>query len=308
MATVNGAVVRRLGPICLAASTLACGDTLVDANYSGAPRFTLQGVVHGLSEPPLDSGDLVTTALFWSPQWPTARDYDDLVEQLGTASAAPVPRPYVMNLFDAPGPQHLYTAPSGASYALGRVLAYLDTNHNGRRDPSEQVLGASQGFGVLYVPQALTAGDSPTGRALSAGWQSFLLPLQCPGGVPGPKPGPVADGDCGVPLGAPCSSDGECGGGVCLGELIIPLPHRMCVIPEPPPNGCRQRGAVLISRGPGQDYWAQGCASSAECTRGHPYQCDARLQACFPSAGVNVSLNETSLRPFCVSGGAPLPP
>ncbi len=36
-----------------------------------------------------------------------ARNYDELVEQLGTASAAPIPRPYVMNLFDEPGLQHL---------------------------------------------------------------------------------------------------------------------------------------------------------------------------------------------------------
>jgi hypothetical protein len=59
---------------------------------------------------------------------------------------------------------------------------------------------------------------------------------------------------------------------------------------------------VLIRGGPDRDVWIQGCESSAACTRGYPYQCDARLQACFPSAEAHVTLNETSLRPFCVSG------
>ncbi|MBN1209788.1 MAG: hypothetical protein JXB05_33370 [Myxococcaceae bacterium] len=245
------------------------------------------------------------TAMFWSPQGPLARNYDELVEQLGTASAAQVAQPYVMNLFDEPGPQHLYTTPSGARYALGRVVAYLDTNGNGRLDPSELILGASQGFGVLYAPQALAAGDSPTGRSLPAGWHTFMLPLRCPNAGPEPEPVPVADGDCGVPLGAPCDVDDDCHGGVCLGALIIPLPHRLCAIPEPPPNGCRQRGSVLVSEGPARDYWIQGCASQSDCTRGYPYQCDAGLAACFPSAEVHVTLNETSMRPFCVSGPPP---
>lgn len=306
-ALLSGAVKggRRLAPVCLAVGALACGETLVDSDYSGTPLFTLQGVVGGPTEVPLESGALVTTAMFWSPQGPTARSYGELVEQLGTASAAPVPRPYVMNLFDEPGPQHLYTTPSGARYALGRVVAYLDTNRNGRLDPSELILGASQGFAVLYAPQELAAEDSPTGRPLRAGWQSFMLPLRCPGSTSGPGPAPVADGDCGVPLGEPCDTDADCNGGVCLAELLIPLPHRMCAIPEPPPNGCRQRGSVLIRRGPGRDAWIQGCESSSDCTRGYPYQCDARLLACFPSAEVQVNLNETSMRPFCVSEPPP---
>ena len=304
MAPVNGVAGRLLVPVCLAMGGLACGDTLVDSAYSGAPRFTLQGVVGGTSDALPDSESLVTTAMFWSPQGPMARNYDELVEQPGTASAGQASRPYVMNLFDEPGSQHLYTAPSGARYALGRVVAYIDTNRNGRLDPSEQILGASQGFAVLYAPQALAAEDSPTGRALAAGWQSFMLPLPCPG-APGPGPAPVPDGDCGVPLGDPCDTDADCNGGVCLPELLIPLPQRMCAIPEPPPNGCRQRGSVLIRRGPGRDVWIQGCASSSDCTRGYPYQCDARLLACFPSAEVHVNLNETSLRPFCASGPPP---
>jgi hypothetical protein len=118
-------------PAGLALGALACGDTLVDSAYSGVPRFTLQGVVGGTSDALPEPEALVTTAMFWSPMGPTARDYDERVEQLGTASAAPVPRPYVMNLFDEPGPQHLYTTPSGAQYALGRVVAYLDTNRDG---------------------------------------------------------------------------------------------------------------------------------------------------------------------------------
>lgn len=304
MAPVNGAVVR-LSLVCLAVGVLACGETLVDSAYSGTPLFTLQGVVGGPSNVPLDPEALVTTAMFWSPKGLTARSYDELVEQLGTARAAPIPQPYVMNLFDEPGPEHLSTTPSGARYALGRVVAYLDTNRNGRLDPSEPILGASQGFAVLYAPLELAAEDSPTGRPLAAGWQSFILPLRCPGSAPGSGPVPVADGDCGVPLGDPCDTDADCNGGVCLAELLIPLPHRMCAIPEPPPNGCRQRGSVLIRRGPGRDAWIQGCESSSDCTRGYPYQCDARLLACFPSAEVHVNLNEPSLRPFCVSGPPP---
>ena len=184
MASIKVKGSRRLAPVCLAAGALACGDTLVDSSYSGTPLFTLQGVVAGPSEVISDPETLVTTAMFWSPQGVMARGYDELVEQRGTASAAPIPRPYVMNLFDVPGSQHLYTAPSGARYAIGRVVAYVDTNRNGWRAPSEPIARASQGYAVLYAPQALRAEDSPTGRPLAAGWQSFLLrsvPRRCSG-------------------------------------------------------------------------------------------------------------------------------
>lgn len=302
MASMKGKGGRRLAPVCLAACALACGDTLVDASYSGTPLFSLQGVVGGRSDAISGPDTLVTTAMFWSPQGLMARGYDELVEQWGTASAAPAPRPYVMNVFDVPGSEHLATAPSGARYAMGRVVAYLDTNRNGRHEPSEVIVGSSQGFAVFYAPQALTAADSPTGRPLAAGWQTFLLPLTCPGGASGGGSTPVAEGDCGVPLGARCNVDADCPGGACLGELLIPLPHRMCVIPEPPPSGCRQRGSVLVRVGVGRDVWIQGCESSDGCEREYPYQCDARLLACFPSAEVQVTLSEASMRPFCVTG------
>lgn len=295
----------------LAGAALACGDTLVDETYSGAPVFTVRGRVVAPSDYVDEEDAEIFLAVLWSQGG--AERADRLVEQPGTTRRTAFFRSFEMPLFDQPGSEHLYTTPSGARYAIGRLAGFHDDNGNGRRDASEPFMGYSQ-QALLHAPEALPARDSPTGAPLKAGWHIVSTPLMCQSAGPQPAPGPVdpvADGECGVPLGAGCKKDADCGGGVCVTNFLGEWAGGACLIPEPPPNGCRQRGSVLL-RAPApnpQAYWIKACTVSEDCERLHPFQCDQQLRGCRPSAETVVDINgREPPRSFCGGGGTPFPP
>jgi hypothetical protein len=250
--------------------------------------------------------------VLWSPGG--AGRADRLVQQPGTTYRTAFFRSFEMPLFDEPGSEHLYTSPSGARYAIGRLGGFRDVNGNGQKDASEPFEGYSQ-QALLRAPEALSARDSPTGAPLSAGWHIVSTPLTCPSSSrPQPAPGPVepvADGECGVPLGVGCKKDSDCGGGVCVLNFLGGWAGGACLIPEPPPNGCRQRGSVLL-RAPAPDtaaYWIKACTVSEDCDRLHPYQCDQQVRGCRPSAETVVDINgRDPSRSFCAATGGPPPP
>ena len=282
----------RLLVMLLAGATGACGDSLVDEQYSGTPLYTLRGDLLDSSASVNETQPQVDVALFWSPHG--ASDVDLLIEQPLTQRHAEYYRPFEMHLFDEPGDALLSTAPSGARYGIALVGAYLDANHNGHKDASEPFVGSSPASALLRVPQPLSAADSPTGAPLPAGWHLVSLPLACPALGRPRIPEPVADGDCGVPLGIECRSDADCGGGACIVDAGRPWPGGACVIAEPPPNGCRQRGSVLmrLTADPTRAYWVQACETSADCQRPDPFQCDQQIHGCLPSLTVLVHIQD----------------
>ncbi len=300
------ALVTRGALALLLGLALGCGDPLVDARYAGTPRFRLEGSVTGTSETVDVDNPELSVAVFWVTGGEAPGAQNVLTEQPGTALRAEFYRSFELKLYDEPeGPSLLRTS-SGARYGVARLGAYRDENGNGARDEAEPLLGLSNGRLLLRVPEALTARESPTGARLAAGWYVVSAPLDCPAAGAPPPPGgtsePVAEGDCGVPLGATCRSDAECGAGVCVRDFMGPWPGGACAIPEPPRNGCRQRGSVLV-RNP-QDatkgYWLKSCEVSADCGRAAPYQCDQQLRVCRPTAGIPVELSDgASPRSFC---------
>jgi hypothetical protein len=301
------------GLVCvLAGAALACGETLVDERYSGTPLFTVRGRVVAPSDYVDEEDAEVFLSLLWSPGG--AARGDRLVAQPGAMHRTAFFRSFEMRLFDEPGREHLHTTPSGARYAIGRLGAFRDANGNGRKDDSEPFEGYSQ-FALLRAPEALSAMNSPTGAPLSAGWHIVSTPLACPSsGGSRPPPGPVepvADGECGVPLGAGCKRDSDCAGGVCVLNFVGEWPGGSCLIPEPPPDGCRQRGSVLM-RAPAPEtraYWLKGCAVSEDCGRLHPYQCDQAIRACKASGEIIVDVNgREPQRTFCRELPALSPP
>ncbi|HEX8825500.1 MAG TPA: hypothetical protein VF794_36665 [Archangium sp.] len=309
---------RRLAWV-LACGTLACGDSLVDERYSGTARFTVPGSVNGVSQYVTEANPEVSIGVFWSVRKPGATS-ETLIEQPGAALRAEYYRPFELKLFDEPGAEHFNTLPSGARYGAAWLAAYQDANDNGRRDETEPLIGGSNGRLLIRAPKALTAKDSPTGAALPEGWHLVSTPLNCslPPGAPPPPAGstpvpadPVADGECGVPLGNSCKNDAECGGGVCVREFLGGWPNGACLIPEPPPNGCRQKGSVLV-RDPGnptKGFWVKACTVSADCGRPAPFQCDQQRRMCKPSANVPVDLNDMGPpRGYCNPTGTTPPP
>ena len=290
----------------LVCGVLGCGDPLIDETYAGTPRFRVRGSVTGASEGvDVDNPDL-SVALFWVTGGAAPGERNVLTEQPGTALRAEFYRSFELLLFDEPADSSLLRTPSGASYGVARLGAYRDENVNGRRDGTEALLGMSNGRLLLRAPQDLPARESPTGARLTAGWYVTAAPLECPGPAPG-NPGPVADGECGVPLGAGCRNDSECGAGVCVRDFLGPWPGGACAIPEPPPNGCRQRGSTLLvdPQDPAKGYWLKSCEVSADCGRALPFQCDQQLRACRPTADMPVELSDREPpRSFC---RAPVP-
>jgi hypothetical protein len=303
------ALVRGLAGV-LAGVMLSCGDSIVDGTYSGTPRFLVHGSVGGTSAYVDPEHPVVRIGVFWSVRAKVQGADDILVEQPAAAIRAEYYRPFELKLFDEPGAEHLVVTPAGARYGVAWLAAYQDANGNGRRDEEEPLIGGSSGRVVIRALDALPARDSPTGAALAQGWHIVSLPLDCPRS--GPSTQPVADGECGVPLGVSCKSDADCGGGVCVHDFIGPWPTGACLIPEPPPNGCRQRGSVLLKEPSDSTkaYWLKACTVSEDCGRGPPYQCDQQIRGCRPSTDVQVDMNDSGPpRSYCrPPQGAPPPP
>ncbi len=302
----------------LGCMALSCGDALVDGTYAGTPRFRLQGSVVGTSESVDVDNPELSVGVFWVADGERPGEQNVLVEQPGTALRAEFYRSFELKLFDEPDAQSLLTATGGAKYGVARLGAYRDANENGRRDESERLLGISNGRLLLRAPQALSARESPTGAPLAAGWYVASAPLECPGlsgpqppaGGSGSSPDPVADGDCGVPLGATCRADADCGAGVCLHEFLGPWPGGACAIAEPPPNGCRQRGSAL-QRDPqdaSKGFWLKSCVEMADCGRVAPYQCDQQMRVCRPSSAFPVDLTDGPFPHTFCKGSGPKPP
>lgn len=295
----------------LASVTVSCGDSLVDETYRGTPRFTMRGSVAGTSEYVDEEHPEVSVAVFWSPGGAAMDSNATLIEQRGTSQLAEFYRPFDLKLFDEPGAEYFYTTPSGARYGIARLGAYQDLNENGQRDDEEPILGHSRARALIRALQDLTAKDSPTGAPLTEGWHIVSTPLQCPSSGPF-APEPVANGDCGVPLGSECRNDADCRGGVCVREFVGPWPRGACLIPETSTTACRQRGSVLLHDP--QDakiaYWVKGCSVTEDCGREVPYQCDQQLRGCRPSAETPVDLDDRPPpRSFCQPpAGAPPPP
>jgi hypothetical protein len=294
----------------LASATVSCGEALVDETYLGAPRFMVRGSVVGTSEYVDAEHPEVSIAVLWSPGGARMDKEATLLEQQGMTRRAEYYRPFELHLFDEPGAEHLYTTPTGARYGIARLGAYQDANDNGRRDALEPLIGSSPGRALIRAPVALTARDSPTGAPLSEGWHVVSTPLLCPSTSSSP-PGAVADGECGVPIGAECRNDADCGGGVCVREFMGQWPGGACLIPEPPPNGCRQRGSVLL-RHPQESepaFWVKACVVTADCGRVSPFQCDQQIRGCRPSADFPVEMDDRPPpRSFCEPPSGTQPP
>src|SRR6185436_11782560 len=163
--------------------------------------------------------------------------------------------------------------PGGADlgYAVARIAVYRDGNSNLRRDPGEPLVGIDAPAAYLYAPAPLPAGRAPTNGALPAGFSAVLLPQSCGD----PPPGPTTPGDCGVPLGARCRGDADCGpDGSCLDQTNLAWPVGYCVVLEPPRAGCRPGDGVFYHRpmfAPrlSSDWaaWLKACRSDDDCTR-----------------------------------------
>lgn len=280
---------------------LACGDGLVEPGYIGEPVYTHPDFVISVHEelPPNPRW-----AVFWLPAGLASRDFDGIVEQVGTSRRL-VPSVGTLYLYDRPDDALLARTPTGARYGIGRLFAYADANGNLRRDPDEPFLGQDK-YGLYYAPTDLAAADSPTGRPMPRGHHRIEFPVPCSRTLDG------ADAACDVPLGGRCRGEDrdQCGVGVCLQVEGPGWPSGMCAATEA--TGCAPVGSVFVEFWRGMPTalvgaWVEGCATDADCRS--EYHCDQAWGACLRDAGHEIIIGNTPPDAICrpLIGGPPAP-
>jgi hypothetical protein len=263
-----------LAAACGLALSTGCGDPLIEQGFRGEPMLTFEGQI-GTSLGGSTSGDGLRAALFWSPAGDTELS-GELVEQPALSVAVAFPGTFEINVFEPP-PAVAWRAPR-SPWRVALVLLSQDADGNGRFSLDE-LRGGARNQAVLWAERALAAAESPTGSALAAGYHAVRLPMPC-----GIVPAPTDGADCGVPLGAACEADADCGAaGVCLTrDLQTFWPGGYCVQPAVS-GGCTPDTGILRRTSVGEieaSYWHRGCESPAECRVDAGYRCVE--DACFP--------------------------
>lgn len=279
----------------------ACGEPMVDAGYRGAPLATFEGGFAGGDDRELAHRSDLRLALFWSPTGVASDDPEALVEAASSSRPLELPGDVVLRLWDAP--KATERAGPDAAWALGRVLAYLDYDGDARRDADEPIVGGVGDLAIVWAASPLEPGVAPTRAALPAGFSLVALPLSCDG-----LPLAAHEGNCGVPLGAPCGGDDACGrDGVCLTDERFEWPDGACAIAEPTPS-CRPLAAGFLpdpDGDPGAGYWVRGCADTCD-QHGGKYACDVASGGCLPALKLKLTLGDAlAWTPLCAAGGTP---
>lgn len=308
------------GMICgiIGATLWGCGDGLTDADYRGTPLWRMSG---GLEQSSFDTSAYPTVriALFWNPSGETPRPASQLVEQTSASQAVAVGNPYILNMFDLPGADHIARTYDGRSrgFGIGRVLGYADLDANGRYSDGDKFVSLWSDVALFYAASDLPSWASPTSGALSAGFYQLLLPQRCDK----PIPTPTDSGTCGITLGKKCGTDADCGtGGTCLRETNIPWPTGYCAVANTPSASCRPAAAAYygipqdIPNPPtARGYYLKPCQSDQDCVTqtqrdAGVYRCDLGLFACTPSVGGKMSVGgirdieaELTRQPFCMT-------
>lgn len=302
----------------LCAGLCGCGDGLTDADFRGTAIWRLTG---GLEQSSYSAQTYsqVRIALFWNPSGETAIPAEQLVEQLSASQAVPVGTPYILNMFEPPGAEHIARLPDGRSrgFGIGRVLGYVDQDENGRYSAGDKFVSLWSDVVLFFAATDLPSWASPTSGALRAGFHQLLLPQRCDHTLPTP----TDPGSCGITIGKKCGTDADCGsGGSCLRETNIPWPTGYCTISDLPGISCRPAAAAYY--GIPQDipnppaahgYYLKSCQTDQDCTTvtqrdAGIYRCDPGLFACVPSVGGKMSVGgirdiaaELGRQPFCMS-------
>lgn len=286
-------------PALLLVFTMSCGS-LVDDRFVGDVRFTLHSDVKGDPAPFIPVKDQLRLSLFYIRAPGNPRTIDELQEHEATRTILTPPASLSWPIYDAPEERHYVTTQSGKRYALGVALAYVDNDNDGRRSDGDQLIGEAPITAVISVETELDKNESPTGSPLPKGFYTVARPLWC---APRPtEPAPTSP-DCGVSLSAPCTSDAECGGGVCLLTDPWPWPNGTCALRSTstcvPENAHLWRNhAPPAPMMPPASYWLKACETTADCR--DPYQCDPGYKVCLPTGNLGLRVEPNwRLMPLC---------
>lgn len=263
-----------LGGLTLGGLTLAaCGDPLVASDYAGVPLLSFEGQVRFIQDEP--AGSDLRLSLFWAPDGNIHADPAALIEDDAVSVGVSFPSTFAVSVFRPPA-RSWWVA--GEAYAAASILVYEDRDRSGHFNEPDVLRGGSLDRAVIYLGEATSAAQSPTGRAHAAGMYLVATPLSCGlefvGGTE----------DCGVVLGSACSVDADCGTGVCQHDSAFEaFPGGYCILPES--AACDPADSVLIGDDDGANYY-KACGGDAECRVAEGYECF--LNACLPAVPVSL--------------------
>lgn len=291
----------RLIPRAALAGLMLCGgctsETLAPDDYAGEPLavlelFDREGLLLG--------DEQIAIGLHWLVDRELPVEIERLVPHPDRARG-PIDAPlFNLTLYSPPPDAALLDYGTGAPVAIGLAVAWRDADGDRIRDTDEPAYLTTAYNAIIYSPEALDADASPTGRPMSAGYGFVNLPLPC-----GPLP-PTTPGDCGVPLGALCEADTDCGPGACIELGSGVLSSQRCVVLEPPADGCRPGDGILDYYGVPQEgvegRYLPYCTADADCPGD---------QICAPGGqycGGPVPYLSDRLTPLRICLADPLPP
>jgi hypothetical protein len=186
---------RIFAPALVAVATLlaapGCNVALVDAAYHGEPMLTLFGQVQIVPDKAEGSGgqqpggggrggkpgggkrggdkaplvhktiELPEGELRLAVVWEATGLEDNLATNVSTLEQSAVltssfPARYEVTLFTPPPPAVIHKHKDGGSYALGTIVAYVDSDNDQHFDPVvDSLIGGAPGRGLLYSPDGL---------------------------------------------------------------------------------------------------------------------------------------------------------
>jgi hypothetical protein len=291
-----------------------CGDALVDDSFAGQSLWQITGNTDTRAVQ-IDGFDHVRLALFWNPKGEVGTSPTELVEQRAASMSTPLAAPFLLNMYQLPGAEHIARTATGLSRGFGvaRLLAYLDRDQDGKYSVVDSFIGVLPNRVFAYVPAELPAWASPTSSVMPAGLYPLALPQRCDAAV---IPTPTDAGSCGVKIGASCKQDSGCGAnGVCLRETDVPWPTGYCTVADSATTSCRPAQASYygvprygLSPSDVKGYYLQICQYDADCEKpglrnSGLYVCDEGLRACVPNEGGKLPIGDTPmLEPFCIGG------
>lgn len=191
----------------------ACGDPLAGTDYRGEPLFKLEGQISTVETLPDELRDAeFAVSMFWSPNDPV--ETTTLIEQPSVTTTVRFPSTFTLRVFEPPADEHF--ASTDAATAFGLVLVYVDADNDRRYSAAagDQLLGGSMNRGLLYARDDVDAASSPSGNALTAGFNVVELPLiesSCSGFTqPPPHSGGSGGPRFGCGDGHPCPPGTSC--------------------------------------------------------------------------------------------------
>lgn len=284
---------KRWCPVLLFA--VGCGDALVTADYRGEPIISLEGRILDFSN--AEVGETLRASIFWPRSDTTRASPTSLVEQTSIETRVTFPATFEINVFELPPLERLPPRP----FHIGIVLVYSDTNGDGRFSEGE-LRGGSADLALMHTLEPIPREASPTGLPIARGFSVVHLPLAC--GFERPK-SDFSDA-CGVPLGASCTEDSQCGNeGMCIiSDSFAEFPNGYCALDRR--VGCFPADGVPIPYWPQEaeepiEVFGQSCVTDEDCRLDEGYLCYQEFGACLPAQPLLIDIfPEFTPAPFCV--------